>query len=73
MPTTARAWYRLPLIVSCPKTGTRLIVSEKSFPGGSEFDGAAANGTVRRSKVCIMEIGAVLLQRAQNLKRTDSL
>lgn len=49
------------------------LYQRRSFLGGSEFDGAAANGTVRRNKVCIMEIWCeCFCKERQNLKRTDS-
>ena len=49
------------------------LYQRRSFLGGSEFDGAAANGTVRREKVCIMEIWCeCFCKERQNLKRTDS-
>ncbi|MDD3250955.1 MAG: virulence-associated E family protein [Lachnospiraceae bacterium] len=49
------------------------LYQRRSFLGGSEFDGAAVNGTVRREKVCIMEIWCeCFCKERQNLKRTDS-
>lgn len=49
------------------------LYQRRSFLGSSEFDGAAANGTVRRDKVCIMEIWCeCFCKERQNLKRTDS-
>jgi predicted P-loop ATPase len=49
------------------------LYQRRSFLGGSEFDGAAATGTVRREKVCIMEIWCeCFCKERQNLKRTDS-
>lgn len=49
------------------------LYQRRSFLGGSEFDGAAANGTVRREKVCIMEIWCeCFCKERQNLKKTDS-
>lgn len=49
------------------------LYQRRSYLGGSEFDGAAANGTVRRNKVCIMEIWCeCFCKERQNLKKTDS-
>ena len=49
------------------------LYQRRSFLGGSEFDGAPTAGTVRREKVCIMEIWCECFgKERQNLKRTDS-
>mgnify|MGYP000741665822 CR=1 FL=1 len=49
------------------------LFQRRSFLGGSEFDGAPTAGTVRREKVCIMEIWCECFgKERQNLKRSDS-
>lgn len=49
------------------------LFQRRSFLGGSEFDGAPKAGTVRREKVCIMEIWCECFgKERQNLKRSDS-
>lgn len=49
------------------------LFQRRSFLGGSEFDGASKAGTVRREKVCIMEIWCECFgKERQNLKRSDS-
>lgn len=49
------------------------LFQRRSFLGGSEFDGLPAAGTVRREKVCIMEIWCECFgKERQNLKRGDS-
>lgn len=49
------------------------LYQRRSYLGGSEFGGSAAVGTVRREKVCIMEIWCECFgKERQNLKRTDS-
>lgn len=49
------------------------LYQRRSFLGGSEFGGAVAMGTVRREKVCIMEIWCECFgKERQTLKRTDS-
>lgn len=49
------------------------LYQRRSFLGGSEFDGAPTAGTVRREKVCIMEIWCECFgKERQNLKRMDS-
>ena len=49
------------------------LYQRRSFLGGSEFDGAPAAGTVRRDKVCSMEIWCECFgKERQNLMRTDS-
>ena len=49
------------------------LYQRRSFLGGSEFDGTPTAGTVRREKVCIMEIWCECFgKERQNLKRTDS-
>lgn len=49
------------------------LYQRRSYLGGVEFDGAAVIGTVRRGKVCIMEIWCeCFCKERQNLKKTDS-
>lgn len=49
------------------------LYQRRGFLGGSEFEGAPTSGTVRRQKVCIMEIWCECFGKdRQNLKRTDS-
>lgn len=49
------------------------LFQRRSFLGGSEFDGAPKAGTMRREKVCIMEIWCECFgKERQNLKRSDS-
>lgn len=49
------------------------LFQRRSFLSGSEFDGAPKAGTVRREKVCIMEIWCECFgKERQNLKRSDS-
>lgn len=49
------------------------LYQRRSFLGGSEFSGAATTGTVRRERVCTMEIWCECFgKERQNLKRTDS-
>ena len=49
------------------------LYQRRSYLSGSEFGGSAAVGTVRREKVCIMEIWCECFgKERQNLKRTDS-
>lgn len=49
------------------------LFQRRSFLGGSEFDGEPKAGTVRREKVCIMEIWCECFgKERQNLKRSDS-
>lgn len=49
------------------------LYQRRSYLGGSEFGSAAVAGTVRREKVCIMEIWCECFgKERQNLKRTDS-
>lgn len=49
------------------------LFQRRSFLGGSEFDGLPTAGTVRREKVCIMEIWCECFgKERQNLKRSDS-
>lgn len=49
------------------------LFQRRSFLGGSEFDGVPTAGTVRREKVCIMEIWCECFgKERQNLKRSDS-
>ena len=49
------------------------IYQRRSFLCGSEFDGGALAGTMRRDKVCVMEIWCeCFAKERQNLKRTDS-
>lgn len=49
------------------------LYQRRSFLSGSEFDGAPTAGTVRRDKVCSMEIWCECFgKERQNLKRTDS-
>lgn len=49
------------------------LFQRRSFLGGSEFDGTPKAGTVRREKVCIMEIWCECFgKERQNLKRSDS-
>ena len=49
------------------------LYQRRSFLGGIEFDGSAIAGTVRRGKVCVMEIWCeCFAKERQNLKRTDS-
>lgn len=49
------------------------LYQRRSFLGGSEFDGNSTKGTIRRDKVCIMEIWCECFgKERQNLKRTDS-
>lgn len=49
------------------------LYQRRSFLGGSEFSGSTAMGTVRRQRVCTMEIWCECFgKERQNLKRTDS-
>lgn len=49
------------------------LYQRRSFLGGSEFGGVPATGTVRRERVCIMEIWCECFgKERQNLKRTES-
>ena len=49
------------------------LYQRRSFLGGSEFSGPVATGTVRRERVCTMEIWCeCFCKERQNLKRTDS-
>ncbi len=49
------------------------LYQRRSFLGENEFDGAQRRGTVRRKKVCVMEIWCECFgKERQNLKRTDS-
>lgn len=49
------------------------LYQRRSYLAGSEFDGMTAKGTVRRERVCIMEIWCECFgKERQNLKRTDS-
>ncbi len=49
------------------------LYQRRSFLGGSEFSGGAGKGTVRRTRVCTMEIWCECFgKERQNLKRTDS-
>lgn len=49
------------------------LYQRRSFLGGSEFGGGSFAGTVKRDKVCIMEIWCECFgKERQNLKRTDS-
>ena len=49
------------------------LYQRRSFLGESEFDDAQRKGTVRREKVCVMEIWCECFgKERQNLKRTDS-
>lgn len=49
------------------------LYQRRSFLGGSEFSGSTATGTVRRQRVCTMEIWCECFgKERQNLKRTDS-
>lgn len=49
------------------------LYQRRSFLGGSEFSGSSAMGTVRRQRVCTMEIWCECFgKERQNLKRTDS-
>lgn len=49
------------------------LYQRRSFLGGSEFSGSTAIGTVRRQRVCTMEIWCECFgKERQNLKRTDS-
>ena len=49
------------------------LYQRRSFLGGSEFSGATTTGTVRRERVCTMEIWCECFgKERQNLKRTDS-
>ncbi|RTZ55601.1 hypothetical protein EKO25_12135 [Bacillus sp. SAJ1] len=49
------------------------LYQRRSFLGGSEFDGGIQTDTVRREKVCVMEIWCECFgKERQNLKRTDS-
>jgi predicted P-loop ATPase len=49
------------------------LYQRRSFLGDSEFDGGTRKGSVRREKVCIMEIWCECFgKERQNLKRTDS-
>ena len=49
------------------------LYQRRSFLGGSEFDGDARRGTVRREKVCVMEIWCECFGKARELlKKSDS-
>jgi len=49
------------------------LYQRRSFLAGSEFDGGNLAGTVKRDRVCIMEIWCECFgKERQNLKRTDS-
>lgn len=49
------------------------LYQRRSFLGDSEFDGGARKCSVRREKVCVMEIWCECFgKERQNLKRTDS-
>lgn len=49
------------------------LYQRRSFYSGSEFSGGPASGTVRRERVCTMEIWCECFSKdRQNLKRTDS-
>ncbi|MEA5015671.1 MAG: virulence-associated E family protein [Candidatus Limiplasma sp.] len=49
------------------------LYQRRSFLGDSEFDGGVHKGSVRREKVCVMEIWCECFgKERQNLKRTDS-
>lgn len=49
------------------------LYQRRTFLGGNEFGGSSLEGTIRRDKVCIMEIWCECFGRErQNLKRTDS-
>ncbi len=49
------------------------LYQRRTFLGGSEFGGSSMTGTIRRDKVCIMEIWCECFgKERQNLKRTDS-
>ncbi|MCD7752241.1 MAG: virulence-associated E family protein [Lachnospiraceae bacterium] len=49
------------------------LFQRRSFLSGSEFDGSPKIGTVRREKVCIMEIWCECFGKERpNLKRSDS-
>ena len=49
------------------------LYQRRSFLGEGEFGGANKKGTVRRERVCIMEIWCECFgKERQNLKRTDS-
>lgn len=49
------------------------LYQRRSFLSGSEFDGGAVTGIMRRNKVCVMEIWCECFgKERQNLKRTDS-
>ncbi len=49
------------------------LYQRRSFLGGSDFGGVAQVGTVRREKVCTMEIWCECFgKERQNIKRTDS-
>ena len=49
------------------------LYQRRSFLNGSEFDGARQEGTVRRERVCAMEIWCECFGKDRpNLKRTES-
>jgi len=49
------------------------LYQRRTFLGGNEFGGSAMTGTVRRDKVCVMEIWCeCFAKERQNLKRSDS-
>lgn len=49
------------------------LYQRRSFLSGSEFGGSPQTGTVRRDKICIMEIWCECFgKERQNIKRTDS-
>ena len=49
------------------------LYQRRSYLGGGEFSGSAATGTVRRERVCCMEIWCECFgKERENIKRTDS-
>lgn len=49
------------------------LYQRRTFLGGNEFGGSAMTGTMRRDKVCVMEIWCeCFAKERQNLKRSDS-
>jgi len=49
------------------------LYQRRSFLGGSEFEGVNLEGTIRRNRVCMMEIWCECFgKERQNLKKTDS-